>query len=357
MSQDIYPAKAYSASMAYSALDKPERRVRNWLFLCLLLVVVMIVLGGATRLTNSGLSITEWLPIKGALPPLNPEAWLVEFHKYQQIPEFMAEHSDMDLAGFKSIYFWEWSHRQLGRLIGLAYALPFFWFALRRQLPRGQGYKFFGIMLLIGLQGAIGWWMVASGLTDNRVDVSQYRLATHLGMGFVILGGLFWLWRNQAENWPQTPLDPIAKTRTALLAGLVFVQILAGAFVAGLHAGKTYNTWPLMDGDVVPAGYGDMAPFWRNMFENIGAVQFNHRTLAYIILGVAIWVCLSSRLNKNVQKRALILLGLLFWQIGLGIWTLLTGDALWLALLHQFSAIFVFMAAIAMMRAARKRYS
>jgi len=336
--------------MNYPSLNKPERAVRNWLLLMVLLVAAMIVLGGATRLTNSGLSITEWAPIKGALPPLSLEAWQSEFQKYQQIPEFMAEHSDMDIAGFKTIYFWEWSHRQLGRLIGLAYALPFFYW----KLPSGQALKFLSILLLIGVQGAIGWWMVASGLVNDRVDVSQYRLATHLGVAFIILGALYWLWRNQAEGWPRRPLDKMPVKRTAFLAGLVFLQIIAGAFVAGLKAGRTYNTWPLMDGDVIPAGYASMAPFWRNMFENIGAVQFNHRTLAYFILAVTIWIFITTKRQPRVRCNMIAFKVVVLWQIILGIYVLLTGDALWLALLHQFSAIFVWLAVVAVMRSARK---
>ena len=340
--------------MSSKALNTNDHAVRNWLFFMLLLVGAMIVLGGATRLTNSGLSITEWAPIRGALPPLSTEAWLSEFQKYQQIPEFMAEHSDMDLAGFKVIYFWEWSHRQLGRLIGLAYALPFFYFLFRRRLPQGQVLKFFSIMALIGVQGAIGWWMVASGLVNDRVDVSQYRLATHLGVAFIILGALFWLWRNQAEGWPGKTRDKALVKRTTLLAGLVFLQIIAGAFVAGLKAGRTYNTWPLMDGDVIPVGYSAMTPFWRNMFENIGAVQFNHRTLAYIILAATIWVFITSKRQPRIRRNMIIFKAALLWQIILGIYVLLTGDALWLALLHQFSAIFVWLTVVAVMRSARK---
>ena len=340
--------------MYMSALNYHERSVRNWLFSMILFVCAIIIVGGATRLTNSGLSITEWAPIRGALPPLNTEAWLSEFQKYQKIPEFMAEHSDMDMAGFKTIYFWEWSHRQLGRFIGLAYALPFFYFLFRRRLPHGQTLKFFGILLLIGVQGGIGWWMVASGLVNDRVDVSQYRLATHLGMAFIILGGLFWLWRNQAENWPRKPLGKMPVKRTTLLAGLVFLQIIAGAFVAGLKAGRTYNTWPLMDGDFVPAGYSSMAPFWRNMFENIGAVQFNHRLLAYIILAVTIWVFITTKPHPRVRRNVVVFIAVLLVQILLGIYLLLTGDALWLALLHQFTAIFVWLAVVMAMRSARK---
>lgn len=341
--------------MSYSPLNAPERSVRNWLFIMVLLVGAMIVLGGATRLTNSGLSITEWAPIKGALPPLNAEAWLSEFQKYQQIPEFMAEHSDMDLEGFKVIYFWEWSHRQLGRLIGLAYALPFFYFLFRRKLPQGQALKFFGIMLLIGVQGAIGWWMVASGLVNDRVDVSQYRLATHLGVAFIILAGLVWLWRNQAESWPPASHSDVPKKRMSLLAGLVFLQIIAGAFVAGLKAGRTYNTWPLMDGDFIPAGYAMMNPFWRNLFENIAAVQFNHRFLAYIILAVTVWVFFAARKHERLKKYMIVFKILLFWQVLLGIYVLLTGDALWLALLHQFSAVFLWIALVAALRVSYKR--
>ena len=340
--------------MTYPSLNKSERSVRNWLFLMVVLVTLMIILGGKTRLTNSGLSITEWAPISGALPPLSLEAWLSEFEKYKQIPEFLAEHPDMELEGFKVIYFWEWSHRQLGRLIGLSYAIPFFYFFFRKKLPSGQTFKFFSIMVLIGIQGAIGWWMVASGLVNDRVDVSQYRLATHLGVAFIILGALFWLWRNQAEGWPSRSSSALPKKRITFLAGLVFVQIIAGAFVAGLKAGRTYNTWPLMDGDFVPAGYAMITPFWRNMFENIAAVQFNHRLLAYIIIAVTVWVFLAARKHARLKKYIIAFKVLLAWQVTLGVYVLLTGDALWLALLHQFSAVFVWMVMVAALRVAHK---
>lgn len=340
--------------MTYPSLNKTDASIKNWLLFMVVLVTLMIVLGGKTRLTNSGLSITEWAPISGALPPLSLEAWLSEFEKYKQIPEFSAEHSDMDLDGFKVIYFWEWSHRQLGRLIGLAYALPFFYFFFRRRLPQGQALKFFGIMCLIGVQGGIGWWMVASGLVNDRVDVSQYRLATHLGVAFIILACLVWLWRNQAEGWPERSASTLPKKRMKLLAGLVFLQIVAGAFVAGLKAGRTYNTWPLMDGDFVPAGYASMNPFWRNMFENIAAVQFNHRLLAYIILAVTIWAFLAARPHKRLKTYMIVFKCLLLWQVLLGIYVLLTGDALWLALLHQFSAVFLWISLVMASRVAHK---
>lgn len=331
-----------------------SRSVRLWLLVMVVLVAAMIVLGGATRLTNSGLSITEWRPITGALPPLSHAQWMSEFEKYKQIPEFAAEHPDMDLKGFEFIYFMEWSHRQLGRLIGLAYALPFFYFFFRKRLPFGHAKRFFAILLLIGVQGGIGWWMVASGLVNDRVDVSQYRLATHLGMAFIILGALYWLYRDQKENWPRRLHGVVLIKRTGLLALLVFIQIIAGAFVAGTHSGKSYNTWPLMDGDFIPTGYGVMSPFWKNLFENTAAIQFNHRTLAYIILAIAIWVFVSSRLiNPRVGRVMSVFLVLLLVQILLGIWTLLMVAPLSLSLIHQFTSIFVFLVAIHVARLTR----
>ena len=311
----------------------------------IILVAAMIVVGGATRLTNSGLSITEWAPIRGMLPPLSTEAWLAEFEKYKLIPEFEAEHPDMDLAGFKFIYFWEWSHRQLGRFIGLAFVLPYLWFLSRKKLAQGHRWKFFSVACLIGLQGAIGWWMVHSGLQEGMVNVSQYRLATHLGMAFIILGVLYWLYKHQCANWDVAKYQ-YGRGRTVLLAALVYLQVIGGAFMAGTHSGLTYNEWPMMDGDFIPQGYGVQSPVWRNIFENPAAIQFNHRTLAYILLGVALWVGISFRRRKSVQRAMVVFGGLLLWQVGLGIWTLLSIAPLNLSLLHQFSSIFVFLAAI-----------
>jgi len=320
----------------------------------IILVAAMIVVGGATRLTNSGLSITEWAPIRGALPPLSDAAWIAEFEKYKLIPEFEAEHPDMDLAGFKFIYFWEWGHRQLGRFIGLAYTLPFFWFLSRGKLILGHRWKFLGVALLIGLQGVIGWWMVHSGLQDGMVSVSQYRLATHLGMAFIILGALYWIYKRQRAGWDRTRFQH-GRGRTVLLAGLVYLQIIGGAFMAGTHAGRTYNEWPLMDGDFIPQGYAIQSPFWRNLFENPAAIQFNHRTLAYIVLAVALWVWVSLKYSKSVRPAMVVFLGVLVVQVGLGIWTLLSAAPLNLSLLHQFTSIFVFLAAIAVVW--RSRYT
>ncbi|RKQ71418.1 cytochrome c oxidase assembly protein subunit 15 [Litorimonas taeanensis] len=333
--------------------DKPNKSVSVWLLVVMLLVMAIIVVGGGTRLTNSGLSITEWAPIRGSLPPLSHEAWLAEFEKYKLIPEFEAEHPDMDLAGFKAIYFWEWAHRQLGRIIGLAYLLPFIYFTVRRKLPKRNFRPFLLPLVLIGLQGAIGWWMVHSGLQEGMVDVSHYRLATHLGMAFIILGVLYWLRKSHNNGFRPTKIHAEYKKRTALLGVMVFIQIIAGAFVAGTKSGRSYNEWPLMDGDFIPAGYGAMSPLWLNAFENTAAIQFNHRFLAYILFGFALWVCFSMRKSQYMRSISVMLLGILFWQVGLGIMTLLSGDNfdpahIKLALLHQFSAVFVFIVALAM---------
>lgn len=356
MSQRIKAKRDYISIMI--DFDKPSKAVSTWLAIMILLVATIIVVGGTTRLTNSGLSITEWAPIRGALPPLSHEAWLAEFEKYKLIPEFEAEHPDMDLAGFKFIYFWEWAHRQLGRLIGLAYLLPLIYFAVRKKFQR-RSFGFFLIpFVLICIQGAIGWWMVYSGLQEGMVDVSQYRLATHLGMAFIILGGLYWLRKAHNNNFRPSRLDQPFKRRTVIFAVLVYLQIIAGAFVAGTKSGRSYNEWPLMDGDFIPAGYGMMSPFWKNFFENTAAIQFNHRMLAYIILIMGIWIFITVRKTDYMRGIASMMLGILLWQVGLGIWTLLSGENfdpahIKLALLHQFSSIFVFLTALALMWKAR----
>jgi cytochrome c oxidase assembly protein subunit 15 len=319
--------------------------VTVWLGFMVGLVIAMVVIGGATRLTNSGLSITEWSPITGALPPLSQEAWIAEFEKYKQIPEFEAEHPTMDLNGFRFIYFWEWAHRQLGRIIGLAFAVPFLILLVSKRLPRRRGWTLFSVLLLIGLQGAIGWWMVHSGLQEGMVSVSQYRLATHLGMAFIILAILIGLFLDARRGWA-----PPKGNRKGMLAPLflllVYVQIILGAFVAGTGSGKTYNTWPLMDGEFIPSGYFFLSPAWRNLFENAAAIQFNHRTLAYILIGL--FLLMVWRLRRDAEMRTpLFIVGvLLFWQVGLGIWTLLSVAPLDLSLLHQFSSVLVFVATV-----------
>ncbi len=340
-SPDLKAAKTSEKSPS----EANSRAVTLWLLLTLLMVALMIVLGGATRLTNSGLSITEWKPITGALPPLSHAAWLSEFEKYKQIPEFAAEHSDMTLKGFEFIYFMEWSHRQLGRLIGLVYAVPFFVFLIGGRL-RGKVGRYAAIVGLIGLQGAIGWWMVHSGLAEGQVDVSQYRLATHLGLAFFILGLLFWLWRDSVDGVARKVVSSKMTWSTGALAGLIYLQVIAGAFVAGTHSGKTYNTWPLMDGGFVPRGYFATEPKWRAVFENAAAIQFNHRLLAYIITGVVIYLWFRARKLPHLKTPMTVLALLIIGQAVLGIWTLLAVAPLTLSLTHQFSAILVFLAGI-----------
>jgi cytochrome c oxidase assembly protein subunit 15 len=331
--------------MAISFDKRVPAWVTAWLGFMVMLVIAMIVIGGATRLTNSGLSITEWSPIRGALPPLSEEAWLAEFEKYKQIPEFEAEHPGMDINGFRFIYFWEWTHRQLGRIIGLAFAIPFFILAIMRRLPAGRGLTLFSVLILIGLQGVIGWWMVHSGLQDGMVSVSQYRLATHLGMAVIILGILLWLFFDAIRDWRRDKGQGRGVLAPIFL-GLVYLQIIAGAFVAGTDSGKTYNTWPLMDGSFVPSGYWFQSPAWRNLFENSAAIQFNHRTLAYIILALFAFIVVKYRRNGELRTPFIILGLMLCWQVGLGVWTLLAVAPLNLALLHQFSSVLVFVAAV-----------
>ncbi len=332
-----------------------SKAVSLWLFIMLIMVVSMILLGGATRLTNSGLSITEWRPITGALPPLSDAAWVSEFSKYQQIPEFSAEHPDMDLAGFKFIYFMEWSHRQLGRLIGLVYFVPLVLFLWKKKIPNGKRGRFIAILFLIGVQGAIGWWMVASGLAHDRVDVSQYRLTVHLGTAFFILALLLWTWLDNQQNWPVKSTNTRLQKRSIFLFILLFLQILAGALVAGTHAGLTYNTWPLMDGGLAPSGYLAQNPYWINMFENVANIQFNHRMLGYTVFLMAIWVWYSARNHGMVSLHRIagMLILAIFCQIALGVITLLYVVPLNLALAHQAGAIIVFLLGASMLRTSR----
>lgn len=333
-----------------------NRRISAWLSALILLVIGMIVIGGATRLTNSGLSITEWDLVSGILPPTSDEAWREAFDKYKQIPEFEAEHPDMDLTGFKRIFFWEWFHRLYGRVIGLVYAVPFIYLLSRGKIPKGKFFRFLLIGLLIAAQGVVGWYMVKSGLGENRVDVSQYMLAFHLGVAFIILGLLYWTWKDQREGWGLRNEPPAFQNHAGLLGGLVYLQIVAGAFVAGTHAGKRYNDWPYMDKKFIPEGYGDLSPFWKNLFENIAAIQFNHRMLAYALFVLTIIYWWRVRSIRKIRAKASMFMILLIAQIGLGVWALIKVVPLNLALAHQFLAILVFISAMGLWRGARRGY-
>jgi len=299
------------------------------------MVFMMAMIGAITRLTESGLSITTWKPVTGALPPLNHDAWMDEFSSYQQSPEFQKKNSGMTLDDFKKIFFWEWLHRLWGRLIGIVFALPLAWFWLRGQVASGYKLKFVGLLALGGLQGAVGWWMVKSGLINNPA-VSHYRLATHLGLAVFLYAVMIWmaltLWRRDgALVMRQQTSTPNLRLHGRLALLLVAVTMVWGAFVAGLDAGLIYNEWPLMGGHFMPGEMWDAAPAWLNLFENHAAVQFTHRWMAFTtFLAVAAfaWRVASPVLAATV-----------FLQLGLGIATLVTSVALPLAALHQAGAI------------------
>lgn len=323
-----------------------RRGIRGWLMVLFALVVVMIAVGGLTRLTDSGLSITEWKPVTGAVPPLSEAAWAAELAKYQDSPEYQLQNKGMTLSEFKSIYWWEWGHRQLGRVIGLVWAVGFLWFLIRKQIPTGWTGRLIAVGALGGLQGAIGWWMVASGLTGQMVDVASYRLATHLGLAFVILGLIAWyvyaLSRSDADLLQARRSGaPVLSRLTTWLVVLIFVQVIAGALVAGIDAGRTYTDWPLMAGDFFPALAFEHTPWGRNFFESEALVQFNHRMLGYGAFAFGLFTWWRSRKNANhAVKRAYNWLGfMLIWQVILGIGTVLYAAPLHLALTHQLGAV------------------
>jgi cytochrome c oxidase assembly protein subunit 15 len=323
------------------------RPVRAWLWLVAALVAAIVLVGGTTRLTGSGLSITEWQPISGILPPLSENAWLAEFDKYRQIPQFLAINSDMTLAEFKFIYWWEWTHRFLGRLVGVVFLVPFLAFFWRGLIERALAWKLGGIFVLGGLQGAIGWWMVQSGLAE-RTDVSQYRLAIHLTLASLILAAAVGV----AASLRPAREPPLARrfrvTAGAILA-LVLAQIFLGALVAKTNAGLTFNTWPMIGEWLVPPAdvLFVITPGWKNFFENVLLVQFQHRIAAYALFVLALWHALdAARLGSHpAALRAMTLFALVALQALLGIVTLLLVVPFWLALAHQAGAVVVLVAA------------
>ena len=310
------------------------RPVRIWLYCIALLVLVMVAVGGITRLTGSGLSIVEWKPISGTLPPLSEAEWMADFEAYQQIPQYEFVNKGMSLEEFKFIFFWEWFHRFLGRFIGLAFAVPFVIFLFQRRFSWTLAAPLAGLFVLGGLQGALGWWMVTSGLSQ-LVSVSHYRLAAHLGAAALLFMALVWVAR-RLEPRPMTPIRP--RWPVVLLLLLVFIQLIAGAFVAGIDAGMGYNTWPLMDGALVPRGLDVMDPWWKNLFENALTVQFIHRCIAYVIViyaGFLLWrqARAGGFAGANGWLPRITLLIVL--QAALGIATLLAMVPISLALGHQ----------------------
>jgi cytochrome c oxidase assembly protein subunit 15 len=328
------------------AIDR-DWPVRAWLWFVVALVFAMIVVGGATRLTDSGLSITEWKPIMGAIPPLSDADWHDAFEKYKQIPEYHVVNKGMSLEAFKGIFWWEWAHRFLGRFIGLAIALPFLVFWATGRLRPGFAKKLGLVLGLVAIQGGIGWYMVSSGLVD-RIDVSQYRLALHLSVAFLILAALVWLALSLS---PRERPDATKGQRVLAghLVGFVFVQVVLGAFVAGLKAGMAYNSWPDMNGEMIPSGLFALEPWWRNWFEDITTVQFNHRVAAYLVLAFAVLnlvLLVRAGAHRRVVASAAVVLAAVVGQAAIGIWTLLAVVPLSLGLAHQGGAAVVFALAV-----------
>ena len=333
-----------------SAYQAPQNRaVRWWLISVAVLIAIMVLVGGATRLTESGLSIVEWKPVTGALPPLNQEQWTQAFDGYKTIPQYRELNAGMDLAEFKTIFWWEWSHRLLGRVIGVAYLLPFLWFLWRGVLGVDLRRRLWLIFGLGALQGAVGWWMVASGLSQ-RAEVSHYRLATHLVLALLIFAGIVWTLRRRVERSPLVASVRL-KITGAVLLGLTFVQLYLGALVAGLRAGKIYNTWPDIDGGFIPSAarlFFD-TPWWRNLFDNTLTVQFEHRMVAYTLFALAVLHVLDavrSRAAPSAINGAVWLAAAVTLQATLGILTLLHQVPTALGLAHQAVAIVVLTAAV-----------
>ena len=323
------------------------KAVAIWLFVVAALIAGMVTIGGLTRLTGSGLSITEWKPVTGVVPPLSDGTWQAEFAKYQRIPQFLHENPHMNVAQFKAIYWWEWSHRLLGRLLGFAFLLPFLFFAVTGAIARADYPRMLGLFALGGLQGFVGWWMVESGL-ETRVSVSQYRLAIHLGVALILLGAIIWTaldyWRASRPR-PLTQNAALGKWAFAFV-GIVYLQMLLGALVAGLHAGLVYNTWPSMDGRVFPEHPFFHQPWWVNFGESAGLAQFDHRIGAYIVALSALALWTVSRRANVARMSANTVLAVTGFQIVLGIATLLAQAPVALAALHQATAVALFAAAV-----------
>lgn len=319
--------------------------VRLWLWIVAAGIFAMVLVGGATRLTESGLSITEWKPVTGILPPLNAAEWRDAFEKYKQIPQYRELFPSMDLARFQSIYAWEWSHRLLGRLVGVIFALPFLWFLAKGKIVGGLRWRLAGIFALGALQGVVGWWMVSSGLA-HRVEVAQQRLAIHLLLASVTFAAVIWTAAGLAPNYRDSLGAGAPRLRhegNAILV-LVLAQIGLGGLVAGLRAGLIYNEWPLMDGRLIPplSHLFNLTPWAANFTDNVTEVQFQHRMMAYLLLALTFLHALHAQapsLGKRAARRALLLFSFVFVQAGLGIATLVLVVPLWAAQAHQAMAM------------------
>ncbi len=320
-----------------------DMHVKLWLYTVTGLIIVMVVVGGLTRLTDSGLSIVEWAPIAGAIPPLSHADWLLEFEKYKTISEYQRQNAGMSLDEFKFIYWWEWGHRQLGRLIGFAFAIPLVVFLINGKLRGGWAIYMIFLLGLGGMQGFVGWFMVESGVVEDRLDVSPYRLAMHLGLAVVVLGLVY----HAARSWDMAGRAVRTNIWPVVFLGFLYLQIISGAFVAGTDAGMIYNSWPLMEGAVIPEGlYMDPTPV-RASFEDHLTVQFNHRMLAYFVFALGLFA--AWKVRDVMPKHALLLAVLLTGQVVLGIITLVTVAAyehIWLAAFHQLLGVLLYLVAV-----------
>lgn len=341
--------------MSFLRSDR-ARPVAVWLFAVALLVFAMVVVGGATRLTGSGLSITEWKPVTGVIPPLSQAAWLAEFHRYQQIPQYQQVNRGMNLAAFRSIYWWEWTHRLIGRLLGVVFAGPLIAFLALRMMPARLVWRALALFFLGGLQGFVGWWMVKSGL-EARISVAPERLATHLGLALILYCALIW---TALEAWAGSQRHPrlaFWSPAAALIAALVYLQSLLGALVAGNQAGQVDNDWPLMRGRLIPQDYwaGDLG---HTLLHSQAAVQFNHRMVAYALFVLAFAAAVAAVRERHapraVRGLAIAMGVLVTLQASLGVVTLMAGAPVGLAIAHQAGAAIVLGVAVAFAWRARR---
>ena len=322
---------------------------RIWLAIVLVAILALVLVGGATRLTDSGLSITQWKPIHGVVPPMSEADWQEELELYRQIPEYQLINKGMSLDEFKTIYWWEWAHRLLARGVGVLFGVPFLFFLATGRIEKRLRWPLFGLLVLGGLQGAVGWWMVASGLVD-RVDVSQYRLATHLTLACLIFAAIVWVMRGLAPHSADPVPSAGLKRGAGALAGLVLVQIYLGGLVAGLDAGLASSTWPLMNGAFVPEGLLEIMPAWRNFFENELTVQFVHRLGGYLLFTLTLWhmvALIRSGRGSTHCRRGVLLFVMVTIQALIGIVVILTQVPVGWALAHQGWAVIVLGFAVA----------
>jgi cytochrome c oxidase assembly protein subunit 15 len=325
---------------------RADRGVGLWLFVIAGLIGLMVVIGGLTRLTGSGLSITEWQPVTGVVPPLGEAGWQAEFAKYRGTPQYELINRGLGLPGFKAIYWWEWTHRLLGRVLGVVFLVPFLFFLRQRRIDRAIAIRLGIIFLLGAAQGVLGWWMVQSGLTGARVAVSQYRLAAHLGLAMILFGYVFWtaLEVGGARRTQMSAAARFAPFAFALVA-LIFVQIILGAFMAGLDAGRAFSSWPTYAGAWIPAGLYDLSPWWINHFENHALVHFQHRSVGYAVATVVVLLYLATLravADKPPKIAGIHAVALTVLQIALGVFTVVSQVALPLAALHQICALGLF---------------